>query len=73
MKLLKSKDLIMGQEYNIILVIVDKLTKWGYFVAYIEEISVEDVVYIYTREIFTRYRVLEKIILDRDLRFILVF
>ena len=26
-----------------ILVIVDKLTKWGYFIAYIEEISAEDV------------------------------
>ena len=52
---------------------MDKLTKWGYFAAYIEEISVKDVVYIYTKEIFTKYRVLEKIILDRDLRFILVF
>ena len=49
MGLLKSKDLIIGQEYNIILVIVNKLTKWGYFVAYIEEISVEDIVYIYTK------------------------
>ena len=52
---------------------MDKLTKWGYFVAYIKEISAEDVVYIYTKEIFVRYRVLKKIILDRDLRFILVF
>ena len=63
----------MGQEYNIILVIVNKLTKWGYFIAYIEEISAEDVVYIYIREIFARYRVLKKIILDRDPRFVLVF
>ena len=52
---------------------MDKLTKWGYFIAYIEEILVEDIVYIYTKEIFTRYRVLGKIILDRDPRFILVF
>ena len=73
MKLLKSKDLVIGQEYNIILVIVDKLTKWGYFIAYIKEISVEDIAHIYTKEIFTRHRVLEKIILDRDLRFILAF
>ena len=34
----------MGQVYNIILVIIDKLIKWGYFIVYIEEISVEDVV-----------------------------
>ena len=52
---------------------MDKLTKWGYFIVYIEEVSAEDVVYIYTKEIFARYRVLEKIILDRDLGFVLAF
>ena len=64
---------MIGQEYNVILVIVDKLTKWGYFVACIEEILVEDVVHIYIKEIFAKYRAPEKIILDRDLRFILAF
>ena len=59
--------------YNIILVIVDKLIKWGYFIAYIEEILVEDIARIYIKEVFIRYRVLIKIILDRDLRFIVVF
>ena len=44
MKLLKLKDLVTGQVYNVILVIIDKLTKWGYFIAYIEEILVEDIV-----------------------------
>ena len=63
----------MGQEYNVILVIVDKLTKQGYFIAYIEEISAEDIVHIYTKEIFTRYKALKKSILDRDLKFILAF
>ena len=63
----------MGQVYNIILVIVDKLTKQGYFIPYIEEILVEDIVRIYIKEVFIRHRVLDKIILDRDLRFILVF
>ena len=73
MKLLKSKDLVTGQEYNVILVIVDKLTKWGYFIAYIKEILAEDIVYIYIKEIFSRHKVLKKIILDRDPRFISVF
>ena len=63
----------MGQEHDIILVIVNKLTKWGYFIAYIKEILVKDIVYIYTKEIFTRHRALKKIILDKDQRFILVF
>jgi len=54
-------------------VIVDKLTKWGYFIAYTEEILVEDIARIYIKEVFVRHRVLSKIILNRDLRFIAVF
>jgi len=57
----------------VILVIVDKLIKWGYFIACIEEILVEDIARIYVKEVFIRYRALSKIILDRDLRFIAVF
>jgi len=69
----KLKDPITGQDYNVILVIVDKLIKWGYFIACTEEILVEDVARIYIKEVFIRYRALSKIILDRDLRFIAVF
>ena len=72
-KLLKLKDPITGQDYNAILVIVDKLTKWGYFIAYIEEISAEDIAKIYIKEVFIRHRALIKVILDRDLRFIAAF
>jgi len=54
-------------------VIIDKLIKWGYFIAYIEEILAEDIARIYIKEVFVRYRVLSKIISDRDLRFIVVF
>ena len=63
----------MGQIYNIILVIVNKLTKWGYFIVYIEEILVKDIAQIYIKKVFIRYRALNKIILDRDPRFILAF
>ena len=71
--MLKLRDPITGQEHNIILVIVDKLTKWGYFIAYTEEILAEDIVRIYIKKVFARYRALIKIILDRDLRFIAAF
>jgi len=54
-------------------VIVDKLTKWGYFIVCTEEILVKDVARIYIKEVFVRYRVLSKIISDRDLRFIAAF
>ena len=63
----------MNQEYNIILVIVDKLTKWGYFIVYMEKILVENVARIYIKEVFIKYGVLKKIILDRDLKFIIAF
>ena len=52
---------------------MDKCTKWGYFIAYIEEIIVEELIRIYTKEVFIRYGVLEKIILDRDPKFVLEF
>jgi len=52
---------------------VDKLTKWGYFIAYTKEILAKDVARIYIKEVFTRYGALDKIILDKDLRFITVF
>ena len=52
---------------------MDKLIKWGYFIACIEEILAEDIARIYIKEVFIRYKVLDKIILDRDLRVILTF
>jgi len=52
---------------------VDKLIKWGYFIACIEEISAEDIARIYIKEVFIRHRALSKVILDRDLKFIVAF
>ena len=52
---------------------MDKLIKWGYFIVYIEEILVEDMARIYIKEVFIRYRALDKIISDKDLRFIAAF
>ena len=73
MKLLKLKDPITGQEHNTIFIIINKFTKWGYFIIYTKEISVEDIAQIYIKEIFIRHRAPAKIILDRDTRFITVF
>jgi len=52
---------------------VDKLIKWGYFIVYTKEILVEDVTRIYIKKVFIRYKAPDKIILDRDPRFIVVF
>ena len=56
-----------------IFIIVDKFTKWGYFVAYTEEISAKDIAQIYIKEVFIRYKALTKIISDKDIRFIAAF
>ena len=73
MKLLKLKNPITKQEYNSIFIIVNKFTKWGYFITYIKEILAKDVAQVYIKKVFLRHRVLDKIILDRDTRFILAF
>ena len=52
---------------------MDKFTKWGYFITYIEEILAEDIALIYIKEVFVKYKVLIKIILNRDTRFIIIF
>ena len=71
--MLKLKDPITRQEYNSIFIIIDKFTKWGYFITYIKEILVEDIVQVYIKEIFSKYKAPDKIILDKDTRFILAF
>jgi len=52
---------------------VDKLIKWGYFIACTEEILVEDIARIYIKEVFIRHGALSKVILDRDPKFIAAF
>jgi small neutral amino acid transporter SnatA (MarC family) len=67
------KDLVIGQEHNSILIIVDKFTKWGYFILYLESMTLEELSKIYIKEVFIKYRVLTKIISNRDKKFILKF
>ena len=63
----------MGQEYNSIFIIINKFTKQGYFIAYIKKILIKKIAQIYIKEIFTKYRILDKIILNRDIKFILSY
>ena len=59
--------------YNSILVIVDILIKYIYLELYKEVSIVEDLVYIFNKVVIIRYRILDKIVLDRDIRFTLQF
>ena len=50
-----------------------KLTKYAYFLLYLEGAIVEDITYIFIRSIVTNYRLLDKVILDKDKLFTLHF
>jgi len=43
---------------------VDRITILGYFILYTEKILIKDIMKIYVKKIFLRYRLLKKIILD---------
>ena len=70
---MKLKNPITGQEYDIIFIIINKFTKWGYFITYTKEILAENIAQIYIKEIFIKYKVLAKIISDKDMKFITAF
>jgi hypothetical protein len=65
-KLLISRELIIGVLYDVILVIIDKLTKAAKFILYKESLIVEDLLYVFIRNILGDYRILIRIISDRD-------
>jgi hypothetical protein len=54
-------------------VIVDKFTKWGYFILYSESMILEKLAKIYIKKVFVRHRVLTKIIFNKNKKFILKF
>jgi hypothetical protein len=72
-KLLLSQDLITGIEYNSILVITDRLTKYTYIILYLKASIAEDLAYTFLRVVVVNYNALEEMISDRDKFFILWF
>jgi hypothetical protein len=70
-KLLLSQDLIIRIEYNFILVITDRLTKYTYIILYLKASTAEDLAYMFLRVAIVNYNILEKIISDKNKFFIL--
>jgi hypothetical protein len=70
-KLLLSQDPITGVEYDFILVITDKLTKYTYIILYLKANTAENLAYTFLRIVVINYSTLEKMISDRDKFFIL--
>ena len=50
---------------------MNMLTKYIYLELYKEVFTAEDLIYIFNKIVITQYRILDKIVLDRDKLFIL--
>jgi len=61
--------LLLAQEYNSILVVVDKLTKMVYFIPTTEKISAEELARLFKNNIWKLHGLSESIISDRGLQF----
>jgi hypothetical protein len=60
-------------KYNSILVITNQLTKYTYFINYLESSNTKDLAYTFLCIIITNYRMLEMIISNQDKLFISKF
>ena len=55
---------MIGVEYNTILVIIDRLTKYTYFIPYKEALIAEDLAYTFIKTIVSKYSLPKEIISD---------
>jgi len=59
--------------YDLILIIIDRLTKYRHFILYKEASNAIKLMYTFLKVIIINYRLLEEIILDKDKLFTLKF
>jgi hypothetical protein len=69
-KLLLSQDLTIRVEYDSILIITDKSTKYIYIILYLKASIVENLAYIFLRVIIINHSALEEMISDKNKFFI---
>ena len=65
-KLPVSKKSGTDQSYDSIFIATDRLTKYGYFILYREDMLVKDLAYLFNRHVISQYGILKKIISNRD-------
>jgi hypothetical protein len=72
-KLPSSVKLIIGVVFDLILVVINRFTKYGYFISYKESLLAEKLVYAFNKHIIGNYGISKEIISDRDKLFTLRF
>ena len=65
-KLPESKDMVTREPFDSILVITDKLTKYGYFIPYKEATNAEQMAYTFMRNVVANHGMPKRVITDRD-------
>jgi hypothetical protein len=72
-KLLPSVKLIIKVVFDSILIVIDRLIKYGYFILYKESLLAEELVYTFNKYIIGNYEIPKKIINNKDKLFTLRF
>ena len=70
-KLSKSQGLIIRETYNVILMIINRLTKYLYIVSFKKIYTIELLKYIILNKLIRYHEILKEIISNKDKRFIL--
>jgi hypothetical protein len=65
-KLPLSIELITGVIFDSILVVIDRFTKYGYFILYKESLLIKKLAYAFNKHIIGNYGILREIISDKD-------
>jgi hypothetical protein len=65
-KLPLSKEIFTKITYDLILVIINRLTKYAYFIPYKKELTAEELIYTFNRNIITNHEILKEIISNKD-------
>ena len=68
-KLPALADSVINIGYNSIFVIVNRFTKFFYFIPYIKDTDIEQLVYIFLKTIINVYKLPAKIILNKGITF----
>ena len=71
--MLKSKDPLIRVKYDSILVIINRLIKYSYFVPYLKVFTVKQLINTILRVIVVNHGMLKEFITDKDKLFILNF
>ena len=70
-KLLKSKELTMGEVYNLIIIIINKLMKYAIMIPFKKKYNIEQLVFILLNRLIRDYNILKLIIFNRNKLFTL--